>query len=172
MNRLRCIAAETYKCVNNMSPLYLRDLVDVKQTKYSFRYENTVKIPTVRTVRYVQRSFRFESVSVWNSLSNELRTATIFWKFKGLIRTWVAVEKIRIVSCVVLTVSFMICVFMLRFFFICMCFVFSAWFYFAWSVFFLYRFSWCRPLVGNTCLSLLSLSLTYYIFYQNILTHF
>ena len=109
-------------CVNNMTPLYLRDLVEVKQTKYSFRYENTVKIPTVRTVRYVQRSFRFESVSVWNSLSNELRTATIFWKFKGLIRTWVAVEKIRIVSCVVLTVSFMICVFMLRFFFICMCF--------------------------------------------------
>ena len=89
MNRLRCIATETYKCINNMSPEYLRDLVELKQTKYSFRYENTVKIPTVRTVTYGQRSFRFESARVWNSLPNELRTATSFREFKGLIRTWV-----------------------------------------------------------------------------------
>ena len=41
MNRLRCIATETYKCINNMSPEYLRDLVEVKQSKYSFRYENS-----------------------------------------------------------------------------------------------------------------------------------
>ena len=60
-NRLRCIATETYKCINNMSLKYLRDLVEVKQTKYSFRYENTVKIPTVNTVTYGQRSFRFDS---------------------------------------------------------------------------------------------------------------
>ena len=89
MNRLRCIATETYKCINNMSPEYLRDLVEVKQTKYSFRYANAVKIPTVRTVTYGQRSFRFESARVWNSLPNELRTATSFWEFKGLILTWV-----------------------------------------------------------------------------------
>ena len=75
MNRLRCIATETCKCINNMSPEYLRDLVEVKQTKYSFRYENTVKIPTVRTVTYGQRSLRLESAHVWNSLPNELRTA-------------------------------------------------------------------------------------------------
>ena len=51
-----------HKCMNNMSSEYLRDLVEVKQIKYSFRYENTVKIPTVRTVTYGQRSSRFESV--------------------------------------------------------------------------------------------------------------
>ena len=33
MNRLRCIATETYTCINNKSPEYLRDLVEVKQTK-------------------------------------------------------------------------------------------------------------------------------------------
>ena len=32
MNRLRCIATETYKCIYNMSPVYLRDSVEVKQT--------------------------------------------------------------------------------------------------------------------------------------------
>ena len=64
MSRLRCIATETYKCINNMTPEYLKDLVEVKQSNYSFRYENTVKIPTVRTVTYGQRSFRFESARV------------------------------------------------------------------------------------------------------------
>ena len=50
MTRLRCIATEsqTYKCINIMSPEYLKDLVEVKQSKYSFRYEITVKRPTVR----------------------------------------------------------------------------------------------------------------------------
>ena len=42
-----------------------------------------------RTVTYGQRSFRFESVRVWNSLPNEYRTAMSFREFKGLIRTWV-----------------------------------------------------------------------------------
>ena len=77
INRLRCIAAETYKCINNLSPQYIRDLVQLKSSAYSFRYENTVKVPTVRTVAYGQRSFRFESARVWNSLPNELRKATV-----------------------------------------------------------------------------------------------
>ena len=68
MNRLRWIAAETYKCINNLSPVYLRELDEVKESKYAFRYKNTVKKPTVRTVTFGQRSFRFESARVWNSL--------------------------------------------------------------------------------------------------------
>lgn len=88
MNRLRSIATEKLKCINNMSPVYLRDLVEIKQSQYTFRYENTVKIPTVRTVTYGQRSFRFESARVWNSLPNDIRKAESFAQFKGLIRTW------------------------------------------------------------------------------------
>ena len=75
-----------------MSSECLRYLVEVKQTKYSFRYENTVKIPTVRTVTYGQRSFRLESARVWNGLPNELRTVKSFREFKGLISTWVGLR--------------------------------------------------------------------------------
>ena len=89
MSRLRYIATVTYKYINNMTTEYLKDLVEIKQSNYYFRYENTVKIPTVRTVTYGQRSFRFESARVWNSLPNELRAEISFREFKGLIRTWV-----------------------------------------------------------------------------------
>ena len=88
MNILRCIATEKYKCINKMSPEYLRDLVEVKQTHYSF----TVKKPTVRIVTYEQRSFRFKPVRVPNSLHNELKTETSFLEFKGLICTWVGLK--------------------------------------------------------------------------------
>ena len=79
LNRIRCIAAETYKCINNLTPEYIMDLVQLKTSSYTFRYENTVKVPTVRTVRtvtYGQCSFRFDSARVWNSLPNDMRKVT------------------------------------------------------------------------------------------------
>ena len=41
MNRIRCIATEAYNCINNLFPVYLRDLIETKNSKYSFRYEIT-----------------------------------------------------------------------------------------------------------------------------------
>ena len=90
MNRLGCIATETFKCTNNVSPVYHRGLAEVKQSKYYFRYDNTAKIPTVRTDdTYGYISLRFESAHVWYSLSSELRTATSFREFKCLMSTLV-----------------------------------------------------------------------------------
>ena len=88
LGRLRTIALETYKCINNSAPKYIRDLDNLKQSSYSFRYENTLQIPTVRTVAYGQKSFRFEAARVWNSLPNELRKFSAFKDFERLIRTW------------------------------------------------------------------------------------
>ena len=88
LGRLRTIALETFKCINNIAPPYIRDLVTLKQSSYSFRYENTLNIPVVRTVAYGQKSFRFEAARVWNSLPNELRKVTVFREFERLVRTW------------------------------------------------------------------------------------
>ena len=43
------------------APIYIRDLVSIKQPSYYFRYENTVQVPAVITVTYGQKSFRFEA---------------------------------------------------------------------------------------------------------------
>ena len=88
LNGLRCIAAETCKCNNNLTPEYIRDLVQLKTSSYSFRYENTVKVPTVPTVTYGQCSFRFESAQVWNSLPSDMRKVTEFAEFQCQIRSW------------------------------------------------------------------------------------
>ena len=88
ISRLRCIAAEAYKCIYNLSPDYIRDLVELKQSSYNFRYENTAKVPKVRTTAYGKKSFRFEAARVWNSLPNEMRTAENFPEFRRMVRTW------------------------------------------------------------------------------------
>ena len=78
ISSLRYIAAEAYKCIYNLSPEYIRDLVELKQSVYNFRNENTARVPTVKTTAYGKRSFRFEAARVWNSLRNEMRTANSF----------------------------------------------------------------------------------------------
>ena len=88
LGRLRTIALETFKCINNIAPPYIRNLVNVKQSTYSLRYENTLHMPSVRTTTYGQKSFRFEAARVWNGLPNNLRKVSNFREFERLIRTW------------------------------------------------------------------------------------
>ena len=46
VRRLRAIALEALKILNNLSPVYLNDLLTFKNLSYSFRYTQTVEIPT------------------------------------------------------------------------------------------------------------------------------
>jgi hypothetical protein len=52
IRRIRTMALETYKIVNKLTPVCLHDLVNVKNSKYAFRYSNILDVPQVRTTRY------------------------------------------------------------------------------------------------------------------------
>ena len=88
ISRIRLIANETFKILNNMSPVYLQDLVSYKNSTYSFRYDNLVEVPRVRTTKYGKSTFRFEAAGVWNSLPNEIRKVENFREFRRLVDTW------------------------------------------------------------------------------------
>ena len=57
LNRIKNIAMETYKCLNALSPEYVRDIVRYKSTNYNFTYENMAEIPTVRTTSMAKTLF-------------------------------------------------------------------------------------------------------------------
>ena len=88
LGRLRTIALETFKCINNIVPVYIRDFVTVRLTNFSFRFENTQQVPTVRTKMYGQLSFQFEAARLGNSLPNEMRKVSEYKVFKRLVRNW------------------------------------------------------------------------------------
>ena len=50
--RLRIIALESFKILNNLSPAYLNDLLTFKNHSYNFNYQRTVEFPQVRTVKH------------------------------------------------------------------------------------------------------------------------
>ena len=56
-----------------------------KNHSYSFRYQKTVEVPQVRTVRYGTRSFRSTVAKIWNSLSQHFRDITSFNVYKNQI---------------------------------------------------------------------------------------
>lgn len=88
IRRIRSIALETFKIINKQSPLYLHDLIEIKQHKYSFRYQNTASLPKVRTTKYGLNSFKYFAARTWNDLPDHFRKETSFLQFKNLINSW------------------------------------------------------------------------------------
>ena len=88
IRRIRTMALETYKIVNKLAPVCLHDLVNVKNSKYAFRYSNILDVPEVRTTRYDKKSFMFAAATLWNDLPNHFRTENSFNHFKSLIQSW------------------------------------------------------------------------------------
>ena len=72
---LKLMACKVYKIVNDLSPQYISDLVNIKVSPYDFRGEKKADIPRVKSTRYGLRSFRSEAPWIWNRLPNNLRVA-------------------------------------------------------------------------------------------------
>ena len=84
IKRWRTMAMEVHRIINKESLLYLHDLIKIKRTNYSFRYQ----ILAVKTTRYGLRSFRFFASKLWNELPNHFRLQTSFNQFKYFINSW------------------------------------------------------------------------------------
>ena len=82
------MAIEVFKIINKQTPVYLHDLVTIKKSSYSFRYNNTVNIPRVNTTRYGLHSLRYGAAKLWNELPNDLREGISLNNFKNLISKW------------------------------------------------------------------------------------
>ena len=80
-------AVMTYKCVNNLTPMYLSSNVNQRTTFHSryTRNRNDLAIPLFRTVSG-QRSFAYRSVKIWNDLKSPLKSSTFVATFKKKLR--------------------------------------------------------------------------------------
>jgi hypothetical protein len=90
--RQRTMALETFKIINQLTPVCLQNLVNVKKSKYSFRYNNIVDIPRVKTTTYGKKSFRYAAAEMGNCLPDHFRTESSFSQFKSLIQSWNGTE--------------------------------------------------------------------------------
>ena len=71
-----------------MTPVYLQDpFLSYKNSMYSFRYDNLVDLPRVRTTKHGKSSFFYEAAGVWNSLPDDLRKVKDLKEFRRLVCT-------------------------------------------------------------------------------------
>ena len=89
LKRVRMIAQETYKVINNQSPSYLSELIRFRNSRYPTRNTDIdIYVPRVNQVKFGNRSFKYEAPVLWNSLPNDFRKVENFSIFKELMKTW------------------------------------------------------------------------------------
>ena len=88
VRRMKQMASQAHKIVNDIAPDYIKDLINIKQSNYNFRRENRASLPAVKSTRYGLRSFRYEAARIWNSFPNDLRLTESFPQFKRLSHAW------------------------------------------------------------------------------------
>jgi hypothetical protein len=59
LRRMRTMTLVAFKIIYKETPLYLQNIITMKNNSYSFRYSNLTDIPQVRTTNYGLNSFRF-----------------------------------------------------------------------------------------------------------------
>ena len=85
--------------IQKKSPLFLQDLVTIKNNIHNVRYINLADIPGPRTTKYGKNSFRYEAARLWNTLPSGVRHMSSFDQSKNHIWDWCGGEKRFFSSC-------------------------------------------------------------------------
>ena len=87
--RLRLIATEVFKAVNNLSPQYIQSVFAKPSHQYTLRSNSSNKLCVNQiSTSKASQSFKHFSVKIWNSLPNDIRTVSSFNVFKSMIKKW------------------------------------------------------------------------------------
>ena len=79
---LQILATEIYKVINNLSPLLMKEIFPIKDTKYNLRNENTFISRNVRSVHHGTETITFLGPRIWAQLPNEIKKSNSLSIFK------------------------------------------------------------------------------------------
>ena len=71
-----------YRALNGNTPVYIKNLLNERDTSYNLRGQHLLNVPRVNTTNYGLHSFRYSACKLWNSLPNSFRTAPTTNAFK------------------------------------------------------------------------------------------
>ena len=83
------MALFTFKCLHNLAPSYLADLLTVYDPPRRLHSsdEHLLCETCVRTVHYGERAFSHAAPKIWNSLLKQIRTCDKIDNFKSTLKT-------------------------------------------------------------------------------------
>ena len=71
-----------YRALNGNTPVYIKNLLNERDTSYNLRGQHLLNVPRVNTTNYGLHSFRYSACKLWSSLPNSFRTAPTTNAFK------------------------------------------------------------------------------------------
>ncbi len=88
IRRIKAIACEVFKSLNNLNPSFMKDMFEIKEVPYDLRDSHILYQPIFKKITYGKNTFRYHSTHIWNLLPNDLKNSTSISSFKDLIKTW------------------------------------------------------------------------------------
>jgi hypothetical protein len=88
ISRLKCIVIEIFKTLNDMSPVFMKELFTQKSIDYDLRDDNVLVIPRYNTVTYGFNSLRYQGTRLWKSLECKAKSSVSLNDFKRQIAKW------------------------------------------------------------------------------------
>ncbi len=73
LDRLRILAIGIFKTLNDISPLYMKDVFIQKEVTYGLRNVNLLVQPKFKTVSYGHNTIKYQVSKLWNNLPNDLK---------------------------------------------------------------------------------------------------
>ena len=73
VSRMKAIAIEMFKCVKNISPIFLKNMFAYQDQPYELR--GGFIQPLVRRTSFGINSFRYEVTKIWNYLPQQIKNA-------------------------------------------------------------------------------------------------
>ena len=91
--RQKCLLIEVFKCINQLSPVYLNNLFSCNNSVYGTRgAEHNLLVPRVNTTGYGLLSFRYMGARLWNGLPLEYKLSDNLNKFRTILKHWEGVK--------------------------------------------------------------------------------
>ena len=97
IRRLRTLAAEIFKTVNEINPPYMKNIFTPKENAKV--RQNDIIVKRINTSRFGTQRLRSLGPKIWNNLPSNIKSETSFLKFKELIKTWLG-PKCRCKVCI------------------------------------------------------------------------
>ena len=88
IHRLKMMAVEVFKSINNLNPKYIGDLIHEKKNQYELRTSHSLTQPKCKSVKYGLNTFSYKGPKIWNSLPFKIKNAVSLNAFKKMIREW------------------------------------------------------------------------------------
>ena len=88
LKRVRIIAQEVFKTINNLNPGYTREILRDRPSRYPSRRPLDLYVPKVNQIKFGYRSYTYEAPTIWNSIPIEIRKTVKFNMFNKLLQTW------------------------------------------------------------------------------------